>query len=291
MSDTNVSILKALRERTGAGIIACRNALIEAGGDTDRAADILRQKEAVVAQAKAHRVATQGMVGVQIQSSRAALVELNCESDFVARSSAFVNTVSECLRIALDEPSLDGRALRESDRFDALIASLSARTGERIVLSRTAIVPVTPDHVVATYVHGSAGPSVGSIATVLNTNLPPSTEAHALARGLAMHIAASAPRWISHDDVPADVIETWRSEFASEAQRAGKPAAILEKIVSGRLQKSLDASTLLGQPYVLNPDERVGDVLLAAEAVLGTAITVGPYVRFQVGESAERQPV
>jgi len=283
MSETNIAILKALRERTGAGVVACRNALAEAGGDTERAADILRERETHVAQAKVQRIAAQGVIGVWIADSRAVLLEVNCESDFVARSSEFVSGVSECLRIAVEHDTDDD--LLGNRQIDAVLTSLSARTGERVLLRRARVVPITSEQIVSTYVHGGDGRNVGRIGVVVALDLPQSNEANELTHGLAMHIAASAPQWISADDIPADVLEGKRAEFSAEAMRAGKPPAIVPRIVEGRVEKYVAQSTLLGQPYALNPDDRVGDVLGRVGESAGRAVVVRHFLRFQVGET------
>jgi elongation factor Ts len=289
MREITVTLVKTLRERTGAGIIACRNALMETHGDLDAAIDKLRAMESSRATRTAERVASEGLVGVSVEDTRGAIVELNAETDFVSRNQAFRGAVSALARLALvvngdldsllDRPSPDGEG-----RVLDLVARLSARTGERVVLRRTGFVSVDRG-VVASYVHNAAAPGLGSIGVLIALDSPgPAAPLAEIGRKIAMHVAASAPQWISREAIPAEVLAEKRAVLMNEARETGKPIAIVEKMVEGRMRKFLDEVVLGVQPFVLDPDRTVSQVLEDAERSIGSTIAVTAFVRFRVGE-------
>lgn len=286
------TLIKALRDKTGVGVIACKQALTETHGDLDAAADLLRAAEAAKAAAKANRVAAEGLVGLVVHGLSGAVVELNCETDFVARTPAFQDAVTGFAAVALavkgdydallNAPAPDG----DGSVADA-ITRLTTKTGERVHLRRSGFVSVSRG-LVASYVHNVAAAGLGCIGVLVA--LQSTGEAAALreiGHRLAMHIAASSPNWVSRDDIPAEVIAEKRGALSEEARMTGKSPAIVEKMIDGRLRKFYEETVLELQPFVLNPDQRVADARREAETACGAAIRVAAFVRFQTGEGLE----
>src|SRR5262245_26431745 len=306
MAGVNATLIKELREKTGAGVIACKNALAATAGDFDAAVARLREAELRTVAKKADRVAAQGLVGVAVDGASGAIVEVNTETDFVARNDAFRDAVSAFARIALDlekhrEPF--GRANDGSDDLVALvnaaapdgdgrvldvISRLSARTGERVALRRSVAVSAARG-IVSSYVHNAAAPGVGSIGVLVALDSAADPEALApIGHTLAMHIAASAPVYVSHDAIPPDVVAAKRAELVERARHSGKPPAIVEKMIDGRMRKFFDEVALVQQPFALNPDQTVAQAIEVAERSVGAAIAVTKFVRFKTGEGLER---
>ena len=280
------TLVKTLRDRTGAGIMACRTTLAETGGDLDAASERLRDAQTTMAAKKADRVALEGLVAIETSGARGAIVEVNCETDFVARSDDFRRAVSALAPIALAtgghldaltaSPSPDG-----DGRVGDLVTRLSARTGERVALRRTEVLSA-PEGVVSSYVHNAADAATGTIGVLVALEGPVAALA-AIGRKVAMHVAASAPRWVTPADIPEAVLAEQRAELQAQAQTSGKPAAVVEKMVEGRLRKFIDEVVLLRQPFIIDPDQTVEQALAAASAD-GT-VRVRGFVRYRVGDT------
>ncbi len=289
MTDISATLVKTLREKTGAGVMACRTTLAETGGNLDAAIERLRDAQTTMAAKKGDRVATEGLVGLATAGGRGALVELNCETDFVARSDAFRQAASALARVALDVDG-DLEALRSAaspdgdGRVSDLVTRLTARTGERVRVRRCAYLSVIEGQLVP-YVHNAVAPGVGSIATLvaLETRAPAAVVA-GFGRHVAMHIAASAPRWVSSDDIPAEVTSEKRAELLAQARTSGKPDGVVEKMVEGRLRKFADEVALRRQPFIMDPDRTVAEAIEEAARAAGEIITVRAFARFKVGE-------
>jgi elongation factor Ts len=228
MTEISATLVKTLRDRTGAGVIACKKALLETHGDLEAAADRLRAAETSTAAQKADRVAAEGLVGVRVEGTRGAIAELNTETDFVARTQAFQNAAAAFARIALgvngdrgallDAPAPDG-----DGRVSDAITRLTSRTGEHVSLRRSGFVSVSHG-VVASYVHSAAAPGVGRIGVLVALESPgPADVVLDIGHRIAMHIAASAPSWVSLEDIPAEVVAEKRAALTEEARRTGKP--------------------------------------------------------------------
>jgi len=286
MTEITATLVKTLRDRTGAGIMACRTTLAETGGDLDAAMERLRDAQTTMAAKKADRVALEGLVAVAVSGERGAIVEVNCETDFVARSDHFRRAVSALGPAALEAgghldtlasaPSPDG-----DGRMADLVTRLSARTGEHVAIRRTEVV-AAPGGIVSPYVHNAAGEAIGSIGVLVALEGP---AAATIGRQVAMHIAASAPRWVAPDDVPAPVLAGKRAELLAQARTSGKPAAVVEKMVEGRLRKFVDEVVLLRQPFIIDPDRTVEQALAEASANAGTPLRVRAFVRYRVGDA------
>jgi elongation factor Ts len=289
MTEINATLVKTLRDRTGAGVIACKNALVETHGDLEIAVERLRAAEISRAAQKVDRVAAEGLVGVLVDGTRGAIAELNTETDFVARTQAFRNAAAAFTSIALgvngDRSRLLNAPAPDGDgRVSDAIARLTARTGEHVSLRRSAFVSVSRG-VVANYVHNAAAPGLGSIGVLVALESPGHADVVLdIGHKIAMHVAASSPSWVSREDIPAEVVAEKRAELTEQARETGKPPEIVEKMVEGRMRKFYEEAVLGLQPFVLNTDQRVERALKEAESAAGARIVVKNFVRFRTGE-------
>ncbi len=274
------AMVKELRERTGAGMMECKKALVETDGDIDAAIEHLRKTGMAKADKKAGRTAAEGLVVIKTtdDGKRAAIVEVNCETDFVAKDEnfrKFVDAVAEQVLAKnpadLDEllnlpmPGEEGTTIGEA------LKALIAKIGENMAIRRFAIIEASGK--LHTYMHGTR---IGVVVDLEGGN-------ETLGKDLAMHIAASRPMTVSEADVPAEVIEKEKEIFAAQAAESGKPAEIIEKMIGGRIKKFLKEITLLGQPFVKNPDETVEQLLKKENA------KVAGFTRYEVGEGIEKK--
>ena len=280
MASVTAAQVKALRDRTGAGMMDCKKALVEAGGDLEAAVEAMRVSGLAAADRKAGRIAAEGVVAVDSDGSRGAMVEVNCETDFVAREDDFVTFAGEVARLVLaKEPdgleALGALALGgDSTTVEQRRRELVARIGENIAVRRFEVLDGDGGHV-AGYVH------IGRIGVLVACDAR--DEPAATGKDIAMHVAASRPLAVSESDLPADLVERERAIIEAQAAETGKPPAIVEKIVAGRLRKFASESTLLGQPFVKDPDVSV------AEYLAGRGAAVRGFVRYEVGEGIERR--
>jgi len=270
--------VKTLRERTGAGMMECKKALIETGGDLDAAAEIMRKAGLAKADKKAGRIAAEGAIVVakSADGRSAVLVEVNCETDFVARQpefQAFAAQVAEAaLRDSATQPeALAALKLADGKTADETRRTLVAKIGEKIDVRRASLLSAADR--VGSYVHGSR------IGTLVGLKGGDDT----LARDLAMHVAAANPQYVAPADVPQDVVAKEREILAAQAAAEGKPPAIVEKMVEGRLRKYLAEICLTGQPFVKDPDVSIGQLLEKSKA------TIGGFLRYEVGEGIEKK--
>jgi elongation factor Ts len=289
MTEINATVIKGLRERTGAGVMDCKKALAETQGDLEAAVDRLRAAELSKAAKKVDRVAAEGLVSLVVAGATGAIAELNTETDFVARTEAFQNAAAAFARTALsvhgDHGTLLNAPAPDGDgRVSDVIARLTARTGEHIHLRRSAFVSVSHG-VVASYVHSAAAPGLGRIGVLVALESQAYADALLdIGRKIAMHVAASSPLWVSREDIPTDVVAEKRAALIEQAHTAGKPPEIVEKMVEGRMRKFFEEVVLSLQPFVLNPEKRVDQVLKEAEEAAGVAIAIKAFVRFRTGE-------
>lgn len=270
------AMVKELRERTGAGMMECKKALVESAGDMDAAAESMRKSGQAKADKKAGRVAADGRVVVASDDSSAVVVEINSETDFVAKDENFVAFVDAVAAAALagkvdSVDALNQAKLGDGRSVEEARTELVSKVGENISVRRVARIAV-PDQL-GSYVHNAR------IAAVVALGGGDAD----LARDVAMHVSASNPTCIDETGVPADVLERERRIFSEQAQESGKPAEIIEKMVNGRVGKFLKEITLLGQPFVKDPDVSVGKLLDKAGA------SVTEFVRFEVGEGIEKK--
>ena len=290
----SASMVKDLREKTGAGMMDCKAALIENGGDVEASIDWLRTKGLAKAAKKAGRVAAEGLVGVAASGTTAVVVEVNSETDFVARNAEFQQVVQNVAQAALaTDGSVAAVAASNfpgSDKtVEDAITTAVATIGEHMNLRRSAAVSVT-DGVVATYVHSAVAPNLGKIGVLVGLqSTGDKDKLVALGRQVAMHIAATNPLSVRSEDLDADVVARERSVYAEQARESGKPEAIIEKMVEGRVRKFYEEVVLLSQAFVINPDLTVEKALKAAEADVGAPIELTTFVSFRLGEGVEKE--
>ncbi len=287
--------VKQLREKTGAGFMDCKNALEANDGEVEAAIDWLKARGLAMAAKKAGRVAADGLIGVAVGENRAALVEVNCETDFVARNEEFQALVRH----------IAGLAVAHGETVEALaavpyngtgktvaeeITEAIARIGENIALRRSAVVEVTSG-VIGSYVHAAAGEGLGKIGVIVGLETAGNAGAiEGLARQLAMHVAAASPLAIAPDGLDPDLLARERAVFVEQAKASGKPPEIAEKMVEGRLRKYYEEVCLNAQTFVIDGESRIETVLKDAEAQAGAPVKVAEFVRFAVGEGIDRPP-
>ncbi|MGD8385264.1 MAG: translation elongation factor Ts [Lysobacterales bacterium] len=266
------AMVKELRERTGAGMMECKKALVESNGDLEAAVEHLRKTGLAQADKKASRIAAEGtiMLAVNDAGDKAVLVEINCETDFVAKDKNFLAFATRVAQAALESGSDDVDALMASG-LETERQALVAKIGENIQVRRIACMQSAGN--IGAYVHGGR---IGVLVEVTGGD----TE---LARDIAMHVAALNPAFVSAEDVPADVLEKEKQILLAQAESSGKPAEIIEKMVSGRLRKHLGEITLLGQPFVKDGDITVAKLLDQHDA------SVKGFNRLAVGEGMEKK--
>ena len=270
-------MVKDLRERTGAGMMECKKALVETNGDMEAAIELLRKSGQAKADKKAGRIAADGRIAVATNGGKAAIVEVNSETDFVANDENFIGYVNAVTEAALAAGAADADALSAANLDDGRTVEqartdLIAKVGENISVRRVAHVEAADN--LGSYIHGGA--KIGTLVAMQGGN-------EELARDIAMHVAAINPTCIDESGVPAETLEKERRIITEEASGSGKPAEIVEKMVNGRMAKYLKEITLLGQPFVKDDKVAVGKLLKDAGA------TVTAFIRFEVGEGIEKK--
>ena len=293
MRSITAAQVKELREKSGAGMMDCKKALTETGGDLDAAVDWLRKAGIVAAAKKADRVAAEGLVAIAASGTGGAIVEINAETDFVSRNDVFQDFVTRVAKIALDYKgdlkAIKGAGLSGNGTVAEGLQELIATIGENVELRRAAALEV-PNGVVASYVHNATAPNLGRIGVLVALESDGDTEKlAALGRQLAMHVAATAPRWTDVGDVDPGVLERERNILSEQAKASGKPDEIIAKMVEGRLRKYYEEVVLLDQIFVIDGESRVRKVVEAAGVEIGAPVTVAGFVRFLLGEGIERE--
>ncbi len=291
MSDVPPQMVKALRDKTGAGMMDCKAALKETGGDMEAAIDWLRKKGLSKAAKKADRVAAEGLIGVVSQNNVGALVEVNAETDFVARNDEFKTFVKDAADAALkvegDVEKLLAHPAAEGSMKDRLTA-LVAKIGENMSVRRAVVLGVT-EGVVASYVHNAASPELGKIGVLVAIKSPGDKgKLAALGKQIAMHVAAAAPLALTPEHLSKDVVERERAIQADIARQSGKPENVIEKMMEGRMRKFYEESVLMSQVFVIDGETPVSKVIEKASKDLGSPVAIEGFVRFQVGEGIEK---
>jgi elongation factor Ts len=294
MAEISASLVKELREKTGAGMMDCKRALDETKGDLEAAVDWLRKKGLSAAAKKAGRIAAEGLVAVAVAGKVGAIVEVNSETDFVARNEAFQKFASAAAQIALEKGGdLDkilaapypGTSRNVQDELTHLIATI----GENMSLRRAGAIAVE-DGVVVSYVHSAAAPGLGRMGVLVGLEgKGPKDKLEALGRNLAMHVAAANPVAVSREGVDTSLLDRERDILAAQARESGKPEDIIAKMVEGRLRKFYEDSVLLEQVYVIDGESKVSMAVEAAAKEFGGAVKVAGFLRFALGEGIERK--
>jgi len=285
-------MVKDLREKTGAGMMDCKVALQEKGGDMEAAVDWLRTKGLARAARKAGRVAAEGLIGVADAGNRAAIVELNSETDFVSRNEQFQSLVRSVADAALKTDGALKSVLAEKvggKTVEAAVTDAVATIGENMTLRRTAVLSVD-EGIVASYVHAAMAPGLGKIGVIVALrSAGDKTKLAALGRQIAMHVAAANPLAVDPSRLDADTVARERAVFTEQARESGKPENIIEKMVEGRLRKFYEEAVLLNQSFIMVPDRTVEAVLRDAEKDIGAPVTVTDFAVFRLGEGIERE--
>ncbi len=272
------ALVKELRERTGAGMMECKKTLVETDGDIEAAIELMRKNGMAKADKKADRVAAEGTIAIarSADGKKAVLVEVNCETDFVAKGDDFTAFAAKVANTALEAGAATAEALAAATieggaTVEDTRKELIAKIGENITVRRVALVESTG--VVGAYLHGTR---IGVLTAVEGGD-------EELARDVSMHVAASKPECVNEDQVSAELIEKEKEIFSAQAAESGKPAEIIEKMITGRIAKFLKEITLVGQPFVKDPDTTVGKLLESKGA------SVTGFIRLEVGEGIEKK--
>ncbi len=290
----SAATVKELRDKTGAGMMDCKNALTETGGDVEAAIDWLRAKGLAKAAKKAGRVAADGLIGVAVKGNVAIMVEVNSETDFVARNDQFQALVTAVAGAALgtdgDVASVRAAPFPGTGRtVEEEIQEAIATIGENIHLRRSARLAVG-EGVIASYVHGQVAPGLGTIGVLVALKSAGDPEkVTQIGRQVAMHVAAANPLSLTVADLNPGVVERERVVFADQARELGKPEAIIGKMVEGRLRKFYEETVLLSQAFVVDPEISVEVAVKNAEADAGAPITITGFIAFRLGEGVERE--
>ena len=273
------ALVKELRERTGSGMMECKKALVESNGDIDVAIETMRKTGLAKADKKSDRVAAEGVIAIQTSADgkNAVMLEVNSETDFVAKADDFINFVAQVGKVVLDESPADIDALMAlpldgGESIDTVRQALIAKIGENIQVRRFSMMSVE-DGVIGSYRHGDR---IGSMVKISGGDMT-------LAKDIAMHVAASRPQAISGADLPSDLLDKERDIVATQARDSGKPEAIIEKMVEGRMKKFVNEISLLGQSFVKDPDVTVEKLVANAGA------TVNEFAFYEVGEGIEKK--
>ncbi|MBR1601119.1 MAG: elongation factor Ts [Alphaproteobacteria bacterium] len=294
MADITAAMVKELRESTGAGMLDCKKALVEANGNMEQAVDWLRKKGLASAAKKSSRIAAEGLVAVTVKGNKGAAVEVNSETDFVAKNDIFQAYVADVVEAALDANS-DIEALKNTKdatsgkTFGERLTDMVARIGENMNLRRTKVISVN-NGLICSYVHNVARDNLGKIGVLVALeSTADKAQLADLGKHIAMHIAANAPIALNIAGVDASAVEHEKEIFREQAAASGKPANIIEKMIEGRIRKFYEEVVLEEQSYVMDPDKKVKDVVADKAKECGTDIKISDYVFFKLGDGLQKK--
>ena len=293
MAEITAATVKELRERTGAGMMDCKKALAETNGDMEAAIDWLRTKGLAAAAKKAGRTAAEGLIGVAVEGTHGAVVEVNSETDFVAKNEVFQDFVRNVATLALqhgtDVETLGAAQYPDGGTVAEKLTDNIAKIGENQSLRRAAVVEVS-EGVVVPYVHNQVAPGLGKIGVLvaLESGAPAETLT-TLGKQIAMHVAAANPLALNAEDLDADLVERERAIAMEKAKESGKPQNIVEKMVEGGLAKFRKDNALLSQLFVMDNKTPVAEVVAQTAKDAGTGIVLNGFVRFQLGEGIAKK--
>lgn len=293
MAEITASMVKELREKSGAGMMDAKNALVENGGDIEKAMDWLRTKGLAKAAKKAGRTAAEGLVAVAKSGNKAAVVEVNSETDFVARNSQFQDFVKKAAEVSLSAESdlqkLASAPYGEGKSVQDTLTSLIATIGENMSLRRTATLSVGSG-VVASYVHNAIADGLGKIGVLVALeSTGDAGKLEALGKQVAMHVAAVNPAYLDSSAVDAAVLEREKNVIRETAKEQGKAPEIIEKMLEGRVRKFYEEVCLLEQVFVMDGETKVSKVIENAAKDIGAPVKLAGFIRFQVGEGIEKE--
>ena len=292
MAQITAALVKELRDKTGAGMMDCKKALSETNGDLEAAIDWLRTKGIAKADKKASRIAAEGLVAVALASNIGAVVEINSETDFVARNDGFQAAVAEVAKLALTvntSEELANAATASGDTVTEFFKKLVGKIGENMSFRRMAKLTVT-EGVVTGYTHNAVADGMGKIGVLIALESSgDKAKLEDLAKKIAMHVAATSPLALSVDDLDPAVVDKERSMLKAEAIESGKPENIVDKMVEGRMTKFFKESVLMTQIFVMDGERSIAKVIEDEAATLGTDIKMTGYVRMGLGEGIEKK--
>ncbi len=286
------ALVKELRDKTSAGMMDCKKALTETGGDLEAAVDWLRKKGIAKADKKAGRVAAEGLVALKLSGTKGALVEVNSETDFVARNEAFQGAVAEIAGLAIDNSDFDSLSAATTAAGSSVadyLTALVGKIGENMSLRRVTAQSVT-NGAVAGYIHNTVVDGMGKIGVLVALESDGDKDKlEALGKKIAMHIAATNPLALNVDDLDPAVVAKEREMLAAEARESGKPENIIEKMVEGRMTKFFKESVLSTQIFVMDGERSIAQVVADEAKALGTDVTLAGYSRMELGEGIEKK--
>ncbi|MDR1693643.1 MAG: translation elongation factor Ts [Lactobacillaceae bacterium] len=294
MTNITATMVKELRDSTGAGMLDAKKALVETNGDMEAAVDWLRTKGLATAAKKASRVAAEGLVAIAVEGNKGAVVEVNSETDFVAKNELFQEYVCDAAKVAL---KCDGcvnsmgefACPKTKKSFKERLTDLIAKIGENMNIRRAKSIEVK-DGVIASYTHNAAAPNVGKIGVLVALESTGNKDKLAeLGKTIAMHIAASAPQFKTIAEVAPESVEREKAIFTEQAAASGKPANIIEKMVEGRIRKYYDEVVLEEQMFIMDTEKKVKQVIKEAEKEVGAPVELKEFVMFKLGEGIEKR--
>lgn len=293
MADITASMVKDLRDKTGAGMMDAKKALIEVAGDMEAAVDWLRKKGLATAAKKSGRTAAEGLVAVALGGKKAAVLEVNAETDFVSRNDQFQGFVTKAAQLALEAKDdiavLAGAAYEGGKTVQETLTNLIATIGENMSLRRTQTLAVN-DGVVVGYVHNAISPGLGKIGVLVALeSAGDKAKLEALGKQIAMHVAAANPQFLNVAAVTVDAVEREKNILRDQAKASGKPADIIEKMLEGRMRKFYEEICLLEQVFVMDGETKISKVLENAVKDVGAPVALTGYTRFQLGEGIEKE--
>ena len=296
MADITAAMVKELRETTGAGMLDCKKALVEANGDMEQAVDWLRKKGLASAAKKSSRVAAEGLVAVAVDGNKGAAVEVNSETDFVAKNEIFQEYVEDAAKVAL-HCNGDVEAMKafvcpkcaDSKTFGERLTDMIAKIGENMNLRRAKVISVN-NGVVCSYVHNAVRNGLGKIGVLVALeSTADKAKLEELGKHIAMHIAATAPIALNIAGVAPEAVEHEKSIFAEQAKASGKPANIIEKMVEGRIRKFYEEVVLEEQAFIMDSDKKIKDIVADAAKECGTDIKLTDFVFFKLGDGLQKK--
>lgn len=295
MSEITAAKVKELRESTGAGMLDCKKALVETNGDMEQAVDWLRKKGLASAAKKSSRVAAEGLVAVAVDGNKGAIVEVNSETDFVAKNEMFQEYVEDAAKVALANHGdicdmKNFNCPKCGKTFAERLTDLIAKIGENMTLRRAQMVEVD-NGVIASYVHNVTRGNLGKIGVLvaLESNAADKAKLAELGKHLAMHIAASRPLFQTIASVDPAAVEREKAIFSEQAKASGKPENIIEKMIEGRIKKYYDEVVFEEQAYIMDPDKKIKQVIADTAKELGADIKVKEFVCFKLGEGIQKK--
>lgn len=286
------ALVKDLRTKTGAGMMDCKKALVEVNGNFEAAVDWLRTKGLAAAAKKAGRLAAEGLTATCVDGTKGAAIEINSETDFVAKNEVFQRIVKEVSELATGQDSLESlkATITKSGKSveDEIVANV-ATIGENLNLRRMQVVSVS-DGVIASYIHNAAADNMGKIAVLVALESSgDKTKLMEVGKQIAMHIAAVRPECLNKESVNPALVQREKDIFTQQSRASGKPDNIIEKMIEGRIRKFLEEIVLLDQVFVIDGKTRISDVIASLAKELGTSVELKSYVRFELGEGVEKE--